>query len=86
MDEHPVDEQHLLDENMGENHPIEPSVDAQAPESAMDVSEDISLEPSNEELATEVHPMGEHADDHAMDEHANDHAMEAETELEPQHL
>jgi hypothetical protein len=95
MDEHPVDEQHLLDENMGENHPIEPSVDAQAPESAMSVSEDISLEPSNEEPATEVHPMDEHADDHAMDEHAddhvmdehaNDHVMEAETELEPQHL
>jgi hypothetical protein len=82
MEEHPVDEQHLLDEGMNQDHPMEPSVDPQAPESAMDMPEERPSEPSIEEQATEAHPT----DEHAMDEHANDHAMETEAELDPQHL
>jgi hypothetical protein len=79
MDEHPVDEQRLLDEDM---NLVEPSVDTPAPESAMDMPEERPSEPSIEEQATEAHPT----DEHAMDEHANDHAMETESELDPQHL
>jgi hypothetical protein len=82
MDEHAMGEQHLLDVGMNQDHPIEPSVDAQAPESAMDMPEEMPSEPFIEEQATEAHPT----DEHAMDEHANDHAMETESELDPLHL
>jgi hypothetical protein len=67
---------------MNQDHAIEPSVDAQAPESAMDMPEEMPSEPFIEEQATEAHPT----DEHAMDEHANDHAMETESELDPLHL
>jgi len=79
MDEHPVDEQRLLDEDM---NLVEPSGDTPAPERAMDMPEEISSEPSIEEQATDTHP----ADEHAMNEHSNDHAMETEAELDPHHL
>ncbi|MGV7228024.1 MAG: hypothetical protein ACQ9IQ_05115 [Nitrospirales bacterium] len=82
MEEHSVDEQHILDQGMNQNHLIEPTVDAQVPESAMDMLEEMPSEPSTEEQATETHSK----DEHAMNEHANDHAMEAEAELDPQHL
>jgi hypothetical protein len=81
-DEHAMDEQHLLDEGMNQNHLIEPTVDAQVPESAMDLLEEMPSEPSTEEQAVEAHPT----DEHAMNEHSNDHVMEAEAELDPQHL
>jgi hypothetical protein len=67
---------------MNQDHAIEPSADAQAPESAMDMPEEMPSEPFIEEQATEAHPT----DEHAMDEHANDHAMETESELDPLHL
>jgi len=79
MEEHPVDEQRLLDEGM---NLVEPSVDTPAPDSAMEMPEEMPLEPSIEEQATEAHPT----DEHAMNEHSNDHAMETEVELDPQHL
>ena len=82
MDEHAMGEEHLLGEGMNQDHPIEPSVDPQASESAMDMPEERSSEPSIEEQATEEHPT----DEHAMNEHANDHAMETESELDPHHL
>jgi hypothetical protein len=75
-------EKHLMDENMGQSHPIEPSVDAQAPEGAMDMSEAMPSEPAIEEQPTDAHPT----DEHAKNEHANDHAMETEAELDPHHL
>jgi len=68
------------------NEAIESSVDIQMPETAMDMSEAMPLEPSIEESATEALPMDEHADGHAMGEHATDHVVETETELDPQHL
>jgi hypothetical protein len=68
---------------MNQDRAIEPSVDAQAPESAMDMPEEMPLESSIEEQATEAHPTDEH---HAMGEHANDQAMETESELDPLHL
>ena len=79
MDEHPVDEQRLLDEDMDL---VEPSGDTPAPERAMDMPEEMSSEPSIEEQVTDTHP----ADEHAMNEHSNDHAMETEAELDPHHL
>jgi len=79
MEEHPVDEQRLLDEGM---NLVEPSVDTPAPDSAMEMPEEMPSEPSIEEQATEAHPT----DEHAMNEHSNDHAMETEVELDPQHL
>jgi hypothetical protein len=80
IDEHPIDEQRVLDEGM---NLLEPSVDTPAPGSAMDLPEEMPSEPSiMEEQATEAHP----ADEHAMNEHSNDHTMEAEAELDPQHL
>ena len=82
MEEHSVDEQHILDQGMNQNHLIEPTVDAQVPESAMDMIEEMPSEPSTEEQATETHSK----DEHAMNEHANDQAMETEAELDPQHL
>ena len=82
MEEQPVDEQHLLDEGMNQNHLIEPTVDAQVPESAMDLPEEMPSEPSTAEQAVEAHPT----DEHAMNEHSNDHVMEAEAELDPHHL
>ena len=82
MEEHSVDEQHILDQGMNQNNLIEPTVDAQVPESAMDMLEEMPSEPSTEEQATETHSK----DEHAMNEHANDHAMETEAELDPQHL
>jgi hypothetical protein len=83
MEEQPVDEQHLLGEGMNQNPLIEPTVDAQVPESAMDLPEEMPSEPSiMEEQATAVHPT----DEQAMNEHSNDHAMETEAELDPQHL
>jgi hypothetical protein len=47
-------EKHLMDENMGQSHPIEPSVDAQAPEGAMDMSEAMPSEPAIEEQPTDA--------------------------------
>jgi len=82
MDKHPVDEQHLLDEGMSQDQLIEPSVDAQVPESAMDMPEAMPSEPSIEEQPADAPPT----DEHARNEHANDHAMEAEPELDPHHL
>ncbi len=80
IDEHPIDEQRVLDEGM---NLLEPSVDTPAPGSAMDLPEEMPSEPSiMEEQATAVHPT----DEHAMNEHSNDHAMETEAELDPQHL
>ncbi len=87
MKEHPVDEQHLLDEGMNQNAPTEPTVDAQVPESAMDMPGEMPSEPSTEEQATDEHPTDENpTDEHAMNEHSNDPAMEPEAELDPQHL
>jgi len=91
MDEHPVDEQRLLDEGMGLNHPIEPSVDVQTSEQTMEISEAMPLEPSRQAPpSSETHLSDDHGDSPAMEEpaadHADDHAMEAETELAPQHL
>ncbi len=87
MKEHPVDEQHLLDEGMNQNAPTEPTVDAQVPESAMDMPGEMPSEPSTEEQATDAHPTDENpTDEHAMNEHSNDPAMEPEAELDPQHL
>jgi hypothetical protein len=82
MDEQAMGEKHLMDENMGQDNPIEPSVDAQAPESAMDMPEAMPSEPSIEEQPAEAHPTEEHA----KNEHSNDHAMETEAELDPHHL
>jgi hypothetical protein len=86
MDKHPMGEQHLVNEDMSQDHPLEPSVDVQALENTMDTSEAMQLEPSMEEEATEVHPTDEHADGHVIDEHANVHAMETEEPLDPQRL
>ncbi len=87
MKEHPVDEQHLLDEGMNQNALTEPTVDAQVPESAMDMPGEMPSEPSTEEQATDAHPTDENpTDEHAMNEHSNDPAMEPEAELDPQHL
>ena len=61
---------------------VEPSGDTPAPESAMDMPEEMPSEPSIEEQGTEAHPT----DEHAMNEHSNDPAMETEAELDPQHL
>ena len=82
MEEHSVDEQHILDQGMNQNHLIEPTVDTQVPESAMDMPEEMPSQPSTEEQAKDAHPT----DEHAMNEHANDQAMETEAELDPQHL
>jgi hypothetical protein len=60
MDKHPVDEQHLLDEGISQDQLIEPSVDAQAPESAMDMPEAMPSEPAIEEQPTEIPSMDEH--------------------------
>ena len=83
MEEHPVVEQHMLDDSMSQDQLIEPSVDAQVPESAMDMPEAMSSEPSIEGQPTDAHPTD---DEHAKNEHANDQAMETEEELDPHHL
>jgi hypothetical protein len=77
LDEHPMGEQTRMDEEMSKDYPIRPSVDVQASENSMDMSEAMPVEPSSEGQAMEAHPI---------DEHATDHVMEAETELKPQHL
>ena len=82
MEEHPMEEQYILDQGMIQNHLIEPTVDTQVPESAMDMPEEMPSQPSTEEQAKDAHPT----DEHAMNEHATDHAMETEAELDPQHL
>ena len=67
---------------MSQDQLIEPSVDAQAPESAMDMPEAMPSEPSIEEQPADAHPT----DEHAKNEHSNDPAMETEAELDPHHL
>ena len=82
MEEHPVVEQHMLNDSMSQDQLIEPSVDAQVPESAMNMPEAMPSEPFIEGQPTDAHST----DEHAKNDHANDHAMEAEEELDPHHL
>ncbi len=82
MEEHPVVEQHMLNDSMSQDQLIEPSVDAQVPESAMNMPEAMPSEPFIEGQPTDAHST----DEHAKNDHANDHAMETEEELDPHHL
>lgn len=77
MDEHPVDGHLLQDKGMSQDHPIESSVDTQAPENAMDMPQEMPSEPSVDKQAMEAHP----ADEHAMTEHPNDQAMDMVEEI-----
>ena len=80
MEEHPVDEQHLLEEGMNQKDLIESSVDAQVPESAMDMPEERPSEPSIEEQATEAHPTDEHA---MGEQYLLDEGMNQDERMEP---
>jgi hypothetical protein len=95
MEEQPVDEQHLLDEGMNQNHLIEPTVDAQVPESAMDLPEEIPSEPSimeehpesamdlPEEMPSEPSTEEQAVEAHPTDEHAmNEHSNDHVMEAE----
>ena len=77
IDKPRMNEQHRMNEGTSQAHPIEPSVDVQTQESAMNGKKDMPLEPTNKKPDSEAH---------FTDEHAHDHPMEAETELEHQHL
>ncbi len=78
MDEHFMGEQHLMGEGMMQDSSIEPSVDVQTPENAVDMSRAKPLESSLKESAIAAHPTNEHA--------MGEQTMETEAELDPQHL
>ncbi len=59
LDEHSMGEQTLMDEGMSKDHPINSSVDVQASENLMDMSEAMPVEPSSEGQAMEAHPTDE---------------------------
>jgi hypothetical protein len=86
LDEATRGEPHPMEEGLSHDQPTESSVDVQAPESTMDMSEALPLEPSSKEPVTEARLTDAPGDSQAMKESADDPVQETETELAPQHL
>ena len=91
LDEHPIDEQHLvgegtLDKGIEQDGRIEPSVNPQEPEhpTEIDMSELMPLEPSANESTAAVQHMEEHVVESQVQENAIDTSDAMPVEAAPQ--
>ena len=86
VEENPVVEQHIMDEGMSNESPIESSADMQTQEKTMDLSEAMPIESVIEEGPPEDDSIQDYVAEHQVDKQGDGHAADAELELKPQHL